>query len=170
MTKQATNPMTKQVTKPVWRDDLLACYPALIDRLKACPEIKKVCTARELADLGGNKAQMPLDGAVYVILDSITPEQSNNGGRETMITLGFSIILAKQNVSPTPKMAGLGVVLTAICKALQGFEPKNSDGKRLSLSPFVQEKGLPIRYSNGFGFYAFRFTTTVAVVRDDTDW
>lgn len=155
---------------PIWRDDLLACYPALIDRLKACPEIKKVCEAKELADLDSNKAQMPLDGAVYVILDSITPQQSNNGGRETMMSLGFSIILAKQNVTPMPKMAGLGAVLTAICKAMQGFEPKNKDGKRLSLSPFVQEKGLPIRYGKGFGFYPFRFTTTVAVVCDDKDW
>lgn len=165
-----TKPATNSATKPVWREDLLACYPALIDRLKSCPEIKKVCEAKELADLDSQKAQMPLDGAVYVILDSISPEESNNGGRETLITLGFSIILAKQNVNPTPKLAGLGATLTAICKALQGFEPKDKDGKHLTLSAFVQEKGLPIRYSRGFGFYAFRFTTKVAVVGDDTNW
>lgn len=151
---------------PPWQSDLLACYPALLERLQACKHIKKVCTAKELTDLDTGKVQVPLDGAVYVILDSLSPIDNNNGGRESLIQLGFSVILAKQSTTAAPNLDGIGITMTAICKALQGFEPKSKDGKHLTLSPFVQEKGLPIRYSKGFCLYPFRFSTTVAVVAD----
>lgn len=151
------------MTYPLWHDDILICYPALLNRLKTLPQIKKVCEAREFEDISTGKVQTPLDGAVYVILDSITPDSENAGGREQVVTLGFSVILVKQNYNPTPRLDGVGATITAICRALQGFEPM-ADGRALTLSPFVQDRAVAIRYNKGFAFFPLRFTTTVAVM------
>lgn len=149
---------------PLWHDDMLVCYPALLDRLNAIPVVKKVLEIKELASLD-NQTVAPLDGAVYVIFDGFSPVSPNHGGREQVMALGFTIILAKQQYNPTPKMDGVGATLTAICKALQGFEPIQ-DGRALTLSPFVQKNALPIRYFKNYALFALRFTTTVAVMGD----
>ena len=140
---------------PLWHDDILAFYPALIERLKSVPAIKKVCEAKELEDLDAGRVQTPLDGAVYVVLDSIAPTDGNARGREQLMQIGVSIIL--------PRLDGVGATITAICKALQGFEAKK-DGRHLTLSPFVQNKGIAIRYSKGFAFFPMHFSTTVAIM------
>lgn len=150
--------------KPLWHDDMLICYPALLDRLNAIPAVKKVLEVKELASLD-NQTVAPLDGAVYVIFDGFSPTSSNNNGREQAIELGFSIVLAKQQYNPTPKIDGVGATLTAICKALQGFEPMQ-DGRALTLSPFVQKSALPVRYFKNYALFALRFTTSVAVMGD----
>lgn len=67
---------------PLWHDDILAFYPALIERLKNVSTIKKVCEAKELEDLDTGRVQTPLDGAVYVVLDSIVPTDGNARARE----------------------------------------------------------------------------------------
>lgn len=150
---------------PLWHDDVLVCYPALLDRIKAIPQVKTVQEIKELSQID-SQAVAPLDGAVYVIFDGMTPTDPNNDGREQMIELGFTLILAKQQYNPTPKMDSVGAILTAICKALQGFEPEQ-DGRALSLSPFVQKPALAIRYFKNYALFPLRFVTQVAVLADN---
>lgn len=147
---------------PLWHDDILACYPDVLARLKSLPQIKKVIEAKELSEID-NKAIAPIDGAVYVVLDSITPTAGSDGTKRGQdIQIGFSVILAKQQYNPTPKLDGVGQTLTAICKAMIGFEPVK-DGRALTLTPFVQEQGLAIRYQQNYALFPLRFSTTVAV-------
>lgn len=147
---------------PLWHDDMLVCYPALLDRLKAIPQLKKVLEAKDLAELD-KKAIAPLDGALYVIFDGISQVQEDNGKRGHDLKLGFTLLLAKQQYNPVPRLDGVGATLTAICKALQGFEPMQN-GRALTLTPFVQESALAIRYFDNYALFPLRFTTTVAVV------
>lgn len=149
---------------PLWHDDMLVCYPALLDRLKSISQIKKVQEIKELSEID-NQAVAPLDGVVYVIFDGLTLTDPNHGGREQVMELGFTIILAKQQYNPRPRMDGVGASLTAICKALQGFEPEQ-DGRALTLSPFVQKQALAVRYFKNYALFPLRFTTTVAVMAD----
>ncbi|MDO4897065.1 MAG: hypothetical protein Q3971_06855 [Moraxella sp.] len=149
---------------PLWHDDILVCYPALLDRLKSISPIKKVQEIKELSEID-NQAVAPLDGVVYVIFDGLTPTDPNNDGREQVVELGFTIILAKQQYNPRPRMDGVGASLTAICKALQGYEPEQ-DGRALTLSPFVQKQALAVRYFKNYALFPLRFTTTVAVMAD----
>lgn len=151
-------------TLPLWHNDILAFYPALIERLEGVPAIKKVCHAKELEDLDAGRVQVPLDGAVYVVLDSIVPTDGNGRGREQLMQIGVSVILVKRDYNPVPRLDGVGASITAICQALQGFEPVDKDGRHYTLSPFVQDKGIGIRYNKGFAFFPMHFTTTVAIL------
>lgn len=160
-----TNKPYNSSSLPTWQSDFLAFYPILLEHLKQIKAIKKVCEAKELEDLDVGRVQVPLDGAVYVVIDSIRPSESNNRGREQMMTIGMSVILAKQQYNPTPKMDGVGATLTAICKALQGYEPM-TDGKHLTHSPFVQDGGMNILYRKGFALYPLHFSVSVAIVPD----
>lgn len=153
------NPMKNY---PLWHDDFLVCYPALLDRIGTIPQVKKVQEIKELAEID-SQAVAPLDGAVYVIFDGMSPTDPNNGGREQVMELGFTLILAKQQYNPRPRMDGVGASLTAICKALQGFEPEQ-DGRALTLSPFVQKQALAVRYFKNYALFPLRFTTTVAIM------
>lgn len=160
------------MAKPIWQDDFLACYPALLKRLGNIKQIKKVFEVKDLEQLYGDKPNIaPLDGCVYVLLDSISPKDENNNSHEQMLEIGFSVVLAKSliNISPSHVRQGdytLGQTLTAICKSLQGFEPIQ-DGEYLTVTPFSQRSGLSIRYDKGFGLFALRFVTEVAILGDN---
>lgn len=155
------------MAKPAFADNLLACYPALLARLQGVPGVKAVLEATELTALYRERRQLPLDGAVYVVLDGFTPQADNNRGREQLIELSFSIILVKRHFTPKPQTDGVGETLTAICKALQGFDPQNAQGQALLSAPFVQANAIPIRYEDGFAFFPLRFTAEVAVIADE---
>lgn len=155
------------MARPAFADNLLACYPALLARLEGTQGVKKVLEAVDLAALNGERKQLPLDGAVYVVLDGFTPKSENNRGREQLIELSFSIILVKRHFTPKPQTDGVGETLTAICKALQGFDPQNAQGQALLSAPFVQANAIPIRYEDGFAFFPLRFTAEVAVIADE---
>lgn len=156
---------------PAWHDNYLACYPYLIAQLEALkPFVKSVQEAKELEDVTDIKTKKtPLDGAVYVVLDSFTPTTANAKGSEQDIELGFTIMLAKRNYTPDPAGGAddVGKSLTRICRALQGFEPETADGRALTMTPFVQRKPMSIRYRKGFAFFPLRFTTVVAVISDN---
>lgn len=149
---------------PAWQDDLLAVYPYLLARLKTVSSVKAVLEAKDLAALTGDRQQLPLNGAVYVLLDGFTPKSANDNGREQVIELGFSVILTMTQYTPRPNIDGVGATLTNICRALQGFDPTDDNGRALTLTPFVQQAALPVRYEDGFAYFPLRFTTTVAVV------
>lgn len=154
-----------------WREDMLACYPALLERLGNVKQIKKVFEVKDLEQLYGDKPNIaPLDGCVYVLLDGISPKENNNNSREQMLEISFSVVLAKSfiNISPSHVKQGytLGQTLTAICKSLQGFEPMQND-EYLTLTPFSQRTGMNIRYDKGFGLFALRFVTDVAILGDN---
>lgn len=163
MTHDTTHGMTS-VQPADWRDDFLACYPALLERLRQVKQVKKVLEAQDLAAISGERRIKPLDGSVYVILDGFTPLQDNDRGSEHQIELGFSIILTMTQYTPRPRTDSVGALLTAIAKSLQGFRPVDQDGWELTLTPFVQQPALPIRYEDGFAYFPLRFTTSVAVI------
>lgn len=156
------------MTDPAWQDDALACYPYLLDRLREVSQVNVVLEAKDFADISGeDRQQIPLDGAVYVMLDGYTPTTSNARGAEQTIEIGFSVILTKQQFTPTPDTDGVGPTLTAISKALQGFDPKDERGRALVTSPFRQRPPIPIRYKPGFAFFPTRFTAEVAIISDN---
>lgn len=152
---------------PQWRHNFLACYPVLLQRLQNVAGVKKVLEAKDLQMLTGDRRQRPLDGAVYVIFDGFTPKADNNKRREQLLELGFSIILTKTNITLKPCTDGVGETLTAIAKSLQGFEPKDEHGSNLTLTPFKQKPALPIRYEDGFAYFALRYVTDVAILAED---
>ena len=155
---------------PAYHDNILACYPALLARLESVPGVKKVYEAQEMGAIGNDRAVMPIDGAVYVILDGFTPTTTASA-REQTIEVGFSFILAKRNYNPNRnpyRVDGLGETYTAIARALQGYDPVDTTGRALATQPFTQRPALPIAYRDGYALFPLRFTTAVAVVGDDT--
>lgn len=158
------------MANPAWQDNYLACYPALLERLRGLQVIKSVQEAKEFSEVTAADNKMPpLDGAVYVVLDAFTPLAANDSGSEQDIQLGFSVILSKRNYTPQPSIGDedVGATLTAICKAIQGFAPQTDDGRALTLTPFIAAKPLALMYRKGFAFFPLRFVTTVAVVSDN---
>ncbi|MDO5769656.1 MAG: hypothetical protein Q4P13_09130 [Psychrobacter sp.] len=156
------------MAKPAWNDDLLACYPYLLDRLRGVQQISDVLEAEDFAAMSGpDRNQVPLDGAVYVMWDGLTPQASNNNGREQTMTIGFSIILTKTHYTPKPQTDGVSQTLTAICKALQGFDPIDEEGRALVTAPFAQRPPIPFKYEDGFAFFPLRFTAEVTVIADN---
>lgn len=156
------------MAKLAWHDNLLACYPALLAQLKSASGVKKVMESTELSALTGERKQLPLDGAVYVVFDGFTPAQTNDRSNAQIMEIGFSVILTKRHYNPTPQTGGVGETITAIAKALQGFEPLDSDGQPLTITPFKQTPALPIQYEDGFAYFPLRFTTEVAIFTDLT--
>lgn len=155
--------------KPAYHDNILACYPALLARLEAVPGVKKVYEVEDMGSLGNDRAVMPIDGAVYVILDGFTPTTTASA-REQTIEIGFSIILAKRKCNPNRslfRVDGLGETYTAIARALQGYDPVDADGRALTTQPFIQRPALPIDYRDGYGLFPLRFTAVVALIADN---
>lgn len=153
---------------PAWQTDILACYPYVLERLQSVPQVSQVLEAQDFADISSaQRKQIPADGTVYVILDGYTPGSDNAKGREQNMEIGFSVILTKQQVTPQPSTNGVGQTITAIAKALQGFDPTDAQGRALTTEPFVQRKPLAIRYEQGFAFFPLRFTTVVAIIPDN---
>lgn len=152
---------------PAWHDNILACYPHLIARLRQLPQVRQVLEAQDFAAISSAKRrQLPQDGSVYVLLDGFTPTSDNASGREQIMEIGFSVILTKQQVTPKPCADGVGQTLTAIAKALQGYDPSDEYGRCLTATPFKQRKALSVKYEDGFAFFPLRFTTTVAILAD----
>ena len=152
---------------PAWRNNILACYPAILKRLEQVTQVKKVLEAQDFSAISSERRQRPLDGAVYVILDGFTPTSTNDNNRGQTIEIGFSIILTKTNYTPRPQTDGVGETLTAIAKALQGFDPSDESERALTTTPFKQRTALPIRYEDGFAFFPLRFTAEIAVIADN---
>jgi hypothetical protein len=154
--------------KPAYHDNILACYPALLARLEGVPGVKKVYEVQEMGAIGNDRAVMPIDGAVYVILDGFTPTTTASA-REQTIDIGFSVILAKRNYNPNRnpyRVDGLGETYTAIARAMQGYDPVDADGRALTTRPFTQRPALPIDYRDGYALFPLRFTAAVALIAD----
>ena len=162
---------------PLWHDDLFACYPAMIDRLQTLVKkgtVKVIKEADDISDLfpdgEGGSRRLPLDGAIYVIFDSINPiGDGNDDGKNQEQEIGFSLVFTvkKYNFRGLSGMS-VGKVLAQIGKCMNGFEPVK-DGRALTLSPFEQRNPLPVQYKNGFGYFSLRYVTTVATYADNLD-
>ena len=140
--------------KPAYHDNILACYPALLARLEAVPGVKKVYEAQEMGAIGNDRAVMPIDGAVYVILDGFTPTTTASA-REQTIEIGFSVILAKRSYNPNRNPY-----------REDGYDPVDAAGRALTTHPFIQRPALPIDYRDGYGLFPLRFTAAVALIAD----
>lgn len=145
--------------------DFLAFLPVVIDRLKTVSSIKKVFTIKELGELDTGKQTAVLDGCVYVVLDGFTPADNANKGKNQTMNISFSVLLAKQHYTRSD-MGDVGVILTAICQSLMGFEPQ-TDGRHLTISPIYLDKGASVLYQKGFGLYPLRFKTQSVIIAKD---
>lgn len=152
------------MTSPLHRD-FLAFIDPVIERLGAVKEIKKVLTAHELSNLDVGKSIAPLDGCVYVILDGFAPTNEAGKGKNQKMDITFSVILAKQHYNKTG-VGDIGATLTAIAKALMGFEPANAEGQCLTLTPIYLDNGANVLYQQGFALYPLRFKTQSVIVAD----
>lgn len=154
--------------KPAWMDNILACYPYLIAQLRQVPAIRQVLEAQDFAAISSSqRRQLPQDGSVYVLLDGFTPQSTTDNNRAQTMEIGFSVILTKQQVTPQAATGGVGQSITAIAKALQGFDPVDEYGRALTSSAFKQRNALAVQYEEGFAFFPLRFTTTVEVINDE---
>ena len=160
---------------PRYHEDMFACYPKMIERLKKLVENGTVKTIKEcdniddlLPSTDGVSKRLPLDGCLYVVFDNLTPLESNDDGSEQEEQIGFSLVYTtkKYNFRPLSGMS-VGIVLTRIAKRMNGYLPEDENGKAYTLSPFVQATPLAVRYANGFGYFSRRYVTTVATCADN---
>lgn len=158
---------------PLWHDDVFACYPAMIDRLQELVADKTVRIIKEADDIndlvGDESKRLPLDGAIYVVFDSINPIGDTAGnGKYQAHEIGFSLVYTARKYSFRPLSGmSIGKILARISQKMNGFEPKNENGQDYTLSPFTQRNPLPVQYKNGFGYFSLRFVTTVATQAND---
>ena len=160
---------------PLWHDDLFACYPAMIERLQTLVKdgtVKIIKEADDISDLfpdgESGSRRLPLDGAIYVIFDSISPTgDSNNNGKNQVHEIGFSLVytVKKYNFRGLSGMS-VGKVLAKMGECMNGFEPEQN-GIALTLTPFEHRNPLPVQYKNGFGYFSFRYVTQVASYASD---
>ena len=160
---------------PLYHEDMFACYPKMIERLKKLVENGTVKTIKEcdniddlLPSTDGVSKRLPLDGCLYVVFDNLTPLESNDDGSEQEEQIGFSLVYTtkKYNFRPLSGMS-VGIVLTRIAKRMNGYLPEDENGNAYTLSPFVQATPLAVRYANGFGYFSRRYVTTVATCADN---
>lgn len=146
--------------------DFLAFLPVVIERLNTVKEIKKVFTAHELSDLDTGKNMSAIDGCVYVVLDGFSPASEASKGKNQAMDIAFSVILAKQHYNKTG-VGDIGASLTAIAKALIGYDPKDEQGQHLTTTPIYLDKGASALYQKGFALYPLRFKTQTVIVSDN---
>lgn len=147
-----------------YTDNILACYPALLERLASVPGVKRVLEAPDLEALAADRKIRPDDGAVYLVFDGFTPAETAGNAANLALKLSFSVILAKRQYTPNKMQygqEGVGETLTALIRAMQGFVPKNTDGQSLTAAPFAARAALPITYDEGYAFFPLRFETSV---------
>lgn len=151
------------MTNPM-HGNMLACYPAVIERLQKIDGIKAVREVQDLQDILTAKRNIaPIDGAVYVVFDGMTPQTTAGNKQFLSEEISFSFILVKQTYRHEQDLSAIGTTLTAIKTAFQGFAPQTADGHFLTASAFSQRAAMPIEYVDGFAFFPIRFITTVAI-------
>lgn len=152
--------------QPAMYQNMLACYPYILARMKQVPGVRDVLEVAELEAVVSDRKVKPVDNAVYVVFDGFTPD-THVGNKGTLREkLSFSFILAKRQYTPNRLQYGedgVGELITAIKSAFQGFDPIGDDGKRLTLEPFSARAALPIVYNEGYAFFPMRFETSVAI-------
>ncbi|MBF0804965.1 MULTISPECIES: hypothetical protein [unclassified Neisseria] len=146
--------------------NILACYPAVMARMAEVPGVSAVLEAADLEAVTSERRLKPQDGAVYVVFDGFTPDDTAGGKTLLRERLSFSFILAKRQYSPNRlqySQDGVGETLTAIKAAFQGFDPKDDNCRPLTAAPFTARAALPIAYHEGFAFFPMRFETAVTI-------
>ena len=99
---------------PAWNDNALACYPYVLERLREVSQVKRVLEAADFAAISGaQRKQVPLDGAVYLILDGYTPTSSNGKGREQLIEIFLSHLSGDEVILSKNRNGKTGVVRLA---------------------------------------------------------
>lgn len=146
--------------------NMLACYPYILQRLEGIAGVNAVLEAADLEAVTSERRIAPQDGAVYVVFDGFTPDTAAANKTVLRERISFSLILAKRRYNPNrlPYGAdGVGETLTAIKSAFQGYDPVDENGKKLTLEPFTARAALPIAYHEGYAFFPMRFETAAAI-------
>lgn len=145
-----------------YQRNVLACYGALLAKLKNLHGITALREIEDFAALKQSRRVVPQDGELFVIFDGISPVDDNNSRVECRLELSFSLILAKSHFNPSAQTALVGETLSQILIALQGWMPRSEDGKALCSAPFrVRNGGAGIVYFEGFGLFPLRFSTEI---------
>ena len=144
----------------IWETDFLSgAYTAVKQRLKEVEGVVRVIEAQELSAIATKNIRQ--NNAVYLIFEGFSPKSDNNRSKEQILELQFTVILLRTQLNPEPKLDGLGAMLTKICRALQGFNPKDENGNELVISPFKQLSAMSIQYLDGFAYFPLRFSCEV---------
>lgn len=151
---------------PIFHNNLLAVYAPLIAHLSQVEGVVKVLEAQDLSDFGETKKRFLANNSVFVFLDAITP-QANERGNQT-IEIVFSVVLVRQALNPNKsafKADELGEIYTKLCQVLNGFDPKNEDGKHYLSRPFSLKPPAPIDYRDGFALFPIRVGGLVEIIQ-----
>lgn len=145
-------------------DNMLAVYPELLNKVRSIIGVAVVKEASDLAifmsEAKTQRKVAPAYGAVYVVYGGHALDGSAGQGKLQKNTLFFTLVYcARYLEGGKSTLYETGATLTAIKKALQGWDP----GKEFVLSPFVESNSPPIEYNDGYAFYPISFTTTVCV-------
>lgn len=145
--------------------DMFAVLPLLKERLAQITPICDVQSIQELAQLLDEREIQPQDNTVYIGLDGYKPHpQSAGNKRQKKKTLSFSVILAKQfyGAFDVPhEHDSVGQLLYQICASLQGWQPKDEQGKPITASPFDEVQAVDIMFYDNFALYPLRFETEI---------
>ena len=146
--------------------NMLAIYPHLLARLREIPEIYAVQGVRELSLMLDNRDIVPQDNTLYVILDGWQPDSNQSSGSLKKMRLSFSLVLATQyfgDLDVPHEIETIGQTLTAIRRALQGWQPtQERNGRQIPIlvDRFNEVAPASINYFDGFALYPLRFETT----------
>ena len=145
-------------------DNMLAVYPELLNKVRNISGVMLVKEASDLAifmnEAKEKRKTAPAHGAVYVVYGGHTQDGSAGQGKLQKNTLFFTLVYcARYSEGGKSTLYETGATLTAIKKALQGWDP----GKEFVVSPFAESNSPPIEYNDGYAFYPISFTTTVCV-------
>ena len=121
---------------------------AEFDQLKA----DKAALEQEVADLKKRKKKADVDGK----LSAAGFKQNTEGKFSGLSDATYSMLLSADDDTLAAVIAD-----TALIRALQGFVPKNGEGKSLTAAPFAARAALPITYDEGYAFFPLRFETSV---------
>lgn len=147
--------------------DMLACYDAVLERLRGVEGVARVCEVGELSELlnhGKSRTAAPADGEVYVVFGGFRFGSTAGRGSFQQLELEFTFVLVesyyRRNRNPIREA---GKTLTNILRAFNGFEPKNADGIHLTTQHFTAVNPPAIEYNDGFALFPLSFKTTVVI-------
>lgn len=131
--------------------NLLACLDPLMSHIGQTNGIKAVFSAKDFAELG--KKRQPHDGAVYVVFDSLSPDETAQ--KANLLTLSVMVVLVlSQNQTSSER---LGKQMSELIRQISSFRPHHT----MTASPFVLKNSVNAKYIDGFIYLPMSFSTKV---------
>lgn len=135
------------------RQNLLACLDPLMSHIGQTDGIKAVFSAKDFAELG--KKRQPYDGAVYVVFDSLAPDETAQ--QANLFALSVMVVLVLSQHTSTER---LGKQMSKLIAQITNFRPV-AGGKPLTAVPFILTQSVNAKYIDGFIYLPMSFSTKV---------